>query len=85
MKVFNKEKLALQIALCRLYWRDATSDQEDQRELLKFMYKVAERNFPEARDLTSFINSGIGGIGLKPGATNEEVYKMLEVLGYEVA
>ena len=85
MKVLDKKKLELLIALCRLYWTTGTGDKEDLEDILGMMSKVRKKHFPEHKDLVCFINSIVGSLGLNPGVGDEEIYCVLKILGYEVA
>lgn len=81
-KTLNKTKLDELIERIRHYWHEG--EVSEATEKLVSMRKFYEANFPRDLDLRGFLNSIISGFGLKPEATNEDIYKALEVLGYEV-
>ena len=82
IKTLDKTKFGELIEMTRHYWHEG--EISEAAETLVSMRKFHEANFPRDLDLRGFLNSIISGFGLKPEATNEDIYKVLEVLGYEV-
>lgn len=78
----NKARLDILIAMVREYWTNINVDTAEKR--LDRIRDFNEREMPEKPDLIAFLQSIMSAFGVKPTATNEEIYKVLEVLGYEV-
>lgn len=81
-KKIPKEKLDNMIRLCRGYYHNLDNDALD--EMME-----ATRDLEGAIDVSLFSTQEIvTGIlrhrGLKPDATNEDIYKVMEVLGWTV-
>lgn len=81
MKTVNKAKLDKLIDMARAYLQ--RGDMENLDEQCIAIVSFARGNFPTMRIL-DFVTSFMGYGGLKPDATNEDIYKVLEVLGWEV-
>ena len=76
----NKAKLDVLIAMVREYW----ANEGDNGKRCERIAEYSENEFPKKIDICSFVRSIISAFGVKPTATNEEIYKTLEVLGWEV-
>lgn len=89
MKI-KKAQLITLICMIRNYWTadyfvGCKLDCELMQAKLKSIQMYEEKAFGSNEvSLRDFLMSVIGGFGLKPDATNEDIYKVLEVLGYEV-
>ena len=84
-KVINTAKLDKLIGMLRRYWFDITSVDEIQK-FCKEYHDFASENLPETATSICYLLDAIfpTTFGLKTDATNEEIYKVLEVLGWEV-
>lgn len=80
--MINKAKLDILIAMVREYWTNM--DLESCERRLNRMTEFEKSEFPEKPHLSDFIASILSAFGVKPDATNEDIYKVLEVLGWEV-
>lgn len=85
MKI-KKAQLETLISMNREYWSLRVFDGETIRSKCRTMHLYATKTF--GVDLGKVLQDVVGGTlryrGLKPDATNEDIYKVLEVLGYEV-
>ena len=81
-KVLDKAKLDELIEMTRNYWHEG--DISESTEKLIGMRKFYEANFPRDLDLRGFLNSIISGLGMKPDATNEDIYAVLRILGWVI-
>ena len=78
----NKARLDILIAMVREYWTNINLDTAEKR--LDRIRDFNESEMPKNPDLIAFLQSIMSAFGVKPTATNEEIYKALEALGYEV-
>lgn len=78
----NKARLDILIAMVREYWTNLDVDTADER--LKRIRDFNDSEMPEKPNLIEFLQSIMSAFGVKPSATNEEIYKALEALGWEV-
>lgn len=81
-KVLDKAKLDELIEMTRNYWHER--ELSESTEKLIGMRKFYEKNFPRDLDLMGFLHSIISGLGMKPEATNEDIYTVLKVLGWVI-
>ena len=80
-KVLNKAKLDELIEMMREYLKCDYDDMVTKcREIIAF----ANKHFSNVPRIVDFVGSNIAYGGMKPDATNEDIYKVLEVLGWEV-
>lgn len=79
MKI-NKAKLDVLIAMVKEYWEN----EGDNKKRCQRIQEYYEDEFPGKADIYAFVRSIISAFGIKPDATNEDIYKALEVLGCEV-
>ena len=83
-KVINKANLDELIRMIHGYYHDEgdlSTKQQDCRRHINFASDCFGSNWLETVDLVSSI---VSGRGFKPDATNEDFYKVLEVLGWVV-
>lgn len=83
-KVINKAKLDELIVLIRAYLSSGGIGGEEMRERCNEIISFAGRNFPYMLRLVDLIHVILGLGGLNHDADNEDIYKVLEVLGWEV-
>lgn len=81
-KVFKKAKLDKLIEMVREYWTNL--DIKTAAERLEKMNTYKDKHFPKRCDIMPMLNSILSCFGMKQDATNEDIYKVLEVLGWEV-
>ena len=83
-KVINKAKLDELIGMVREYWQDINLTLADERA--NKMVRFAAEHFTERLKICELLHAILGGkfCGLKHDATNEDIYKVLEVLGWVV-
>lgn len=81
-KVLNKAKLDELIEMSRTYWQDIHPDLAQER--CEKMSEYVKENFPKLWHISELIHSILSYYGMKPDATNEDIYKVLEVLGWAV-
>ena len=85
MKI-SKVKLGTLISMNRDYWNEGGEDGELIQAQCRAIFVYANKTFGD--ELGAILQDIVGGIlkhrGLKPDATNEDIYKMFEALGYEV-
>lgn len=82
-KVINKAKLDELINMVRAYYHDADFDTAEER-CRKYL-QFAQRHFEERwLAVVDFLQSVFPVAGFKPDATNEDIYKVLDVLGWVV-
>lgn len=87
MKQINKALLDELMRLERKYWKTHDTDILPYRiEMAKRLSEQAFGNQDHWLGFSGIVDSILGGKGLalKSGATNAVVYKVLEVLGFEV-
>lgn len=80
--MINKAKLDVLIALVREYWTN--TDVETCKRRAERIIEFEETEMSKEIQLRDFIKSIIAAFGVKPDATNEDIYKVLEILGWEV-
>ena len=87
MKQINKATLDELIRLERKYWETSDTDILDAR--IKTAFELSSQAFGCDLSWIKFadiVSSIVGGShALKPKATNADIYKVLELLGFEVA
>lgn len=85
MKI-KKAQLDTLISMNRGYWNHDITGIGLIDAKCKAMHLYARKTFGEdfGMELCALVSTIIKGNGLKPEATNEDIYKVLEVLGYEV-
>lgn len=85
MKI-KKAQLDTLIEMNRAYWQMDTRDEDLLLAKCKAKRVYADEAFGD--DLGMIIQDIVSGVlkyrGLKPDATNEDIHKMFEALGYEV-
>lgn len=78
----NKAKLDVLIAMVREYWTNLDIKSAERR--VERINKFVDEELSEKPHFKEFLFSILSGFGVKPGATNEDIYKVLEILGWEV-
>ena len=86
----NKAKIDAYIEMTREFWnKDYSFDDLESDAVLDDCRR--RRDYAEeafgwefAMSFNEILTGVLGSRGLKPDATNEDIYKVLEVLGYEV-
>lgn len=81
-KVIRKTLLDEVIAAERAYWDDGGEDYEYVSNL---HHKIANETGLWAICVSSLFTAITSSHGLKPDATNEDIYAVLRLLGWEVA
>lgn len=81
-KTLKKAKLDKLIEMIREYWTDLNIDLSVER--LNKMHEYKNKHFPKCCDIMPMLNAILSCYGLKKNATNEDIYKVLEVLGWEI-
>ena len=86
MKKIKKAQLDTLISMNRGYWNLNCDDDDLIKAKCKTKLIYARKTFGDifGMGLDMFIGEIVQDLGLKPTATNEDIYKVLEVLGYEV-
>ena len=84
MKV-NKATLVELIETVREYW-SGNKERDEAKALLNEACDISEKIAPpsQAMSIRVFIQSILGYFGLKPDATNEEIFGVLALLDWEV-
>ena len=80
-KVINKTKLDELLEIMREYLK---GEYEDVNEKCMEIIAFENKHFPNATRIVDFVVCNIAYGGMKPDASNEDIYKVLEVLGWEV-
>ena len=85
MKKMDKALLVELIDKVREYW-GGNKTHEEAKAILNEACEISEKIAPptQAMELRVFIQSILGYLGLKPDATNEEIFGALAILDWEV-
>ena len=81
-KVIDKAVFDAVILLARDYWNSPYRD--DSKTRLEVISNFLRKHFREYICLYEFLQMTISKFGVNPEATNEEIYKALECLGWRV-
>lgn len=81
-KVIDKVIFDVVIQLARDYWNGPYG--ENIKERLEIVRRFLTEHFPEYNRLYDFLQATISTLGRDSFATNEDVYKVLECLGWRV-
>lgn len=82
-KQIPKDLLDEVIAKCSEYWDDGPGSVR-WSDVLALCHKLSEVTGIHWNFLSDFLSSIFPSTGLKPDATNEDVYAVLRLLGWEV-
>lgn len=86
MRIIDRKKLTDLIRVIRKYWK--TSD-TDYLELKYHIGQALARQTTGSElnesGFTGMIGAIIGGFGLRKNATNEEIFSVFRMLGYEIS
>ena len=86
MKIVDKKLLDELIRLTKKYWNTGGADLVGAK--IEVAKNLSEQIFNHKNSwckLSDIISSIVSPHGLKPDATNEDIYRVFTVLGYEVA
>lgn len=81
-KVIDKAVFDVVIQLVRDYWNSPYGD--DSKARLKVIGDFLTTHFREYIRLYEFLQTTLSAMGVNPEATNEDIYKALECLGWRV-
>lgn len=83
-KVINKANLDELIGMVRTYLYSGSFGIFEMRRKCEEIIAFANNFFPHALRMVDLVQTIFSYGGFKPDATNEDVYKVLEILGWTV-
>lgn len=83
-KAINKARLDDLIGMIRAYLHSDVSDVKQMKNKCETIIAFAAKHFPNAMRIIDLIQTILAYGGFKPNAENEDIYKVLEVLGWGV-
>lgn len=83
-KVINKANLDELIGMVRTYLYSGSFGIFEMRRKCEEIIAFADKNFSNTPRIVDLVQTIFSYGGFKPDATNEDVYKVLEVLGWTV-
>ena len=83
-KVINKTILESIIVAIRTYLYSDGIDAEEMKTSCEQITRFAALHLPNTLRIVDLVSAIVAFNGIKPDATNEDIYKVLEVLGWAV-